>query len=143
MAATASCASACARAGLSPAIETAARASASSLPPWRLRKILGRIEAGLDRRISLSELAALIGLSTSHFSRAFKNSVGDTPQSFIRHRRIERAKILLAETDAGLAEVAQDCGFSDQAHFTRAFHSLVGLPPRRWRASHGAPALNR
>ncbi|RRN63977.1 helix-turn-helix domain-containing protein [Caulobacter sp. 602-1] len=117
-----------------------AHAEASPLPPWRLRKILGRIEAGLDQRIKLSELAALTGLSTGHFSRTFKNSVGDTPLSFIRRRRIERAKVLMAETSAGLAQVAQDCGFCDQAHFTRAFHHLVGLSPHRWRVGLRGPA---
>lgn len=104
-----------------------------SLPPWRLRKIVSRIDAHLDRQIRISELAELAGLSTSHLARTFKNSVGVTPLGFIRRRRIERAKMLLANTSAALAQVAQDCGFSDQAHFTRAFHDLVGLPPSRWR----------
>lgn len=106
-----------------------------SLTPWRLRKVLSRIDAHLDRQIRLSELAELAGLSTSHFTRTFKNSVGTTPLSFIRHRRIERAKTLLVETSTCLAQVAQDCGFFDQAHLTRVFRDMVGVPPSRWRKS--------
>jgi AraC-like DNA-binding protein len=121
-------------------LEACPHVRAPSLAPWRLRRIVSCIDAHLDRPIRLSELAELAGLSSSHFTRTFKNSVGSTPLSFIRHRRIERAKTLLAETSTCLAQVAQDCGFSDQAHFTRAFHALVGLPPSRWRKSIRASA---
>lgn len=116
-------------------LETRPGVKAPFLPPWRLRKIMCCIDAHLDRQIRVSELAQVAGLSMSHFARAFKNSVGVTPQSFIRRRRIERAKTLLADTSAALAQVAQDCGFCDQAHLTRAFHDLVGQPPSRWRKS--------
>ncbi|KRA61201.1 hypothetical protein ASD89_04130 [Caulobacter sp. Root656] len=116
-------------------LKTCPGVKAPFLPPWRLRKIMSCIDAHLDRQIRISELAEVASLSMSHFARAFKNSVGVTPQSFIRRRRIERAKKLLSDTSTALAQVAQDCGFCDQAHLTRAFHDLVGLPPSRWRKS--------
>jgi len=109
------------------------RARATILPEWRLRKVVRHIEIHLDRQIRLSELAELACLSPSHFTRTFKSSVNATPRDFIRERRVERAKVFLAGSSIGLAQVAQACGFSDQAHFTRTFHDRVGLPPHRWR----------
>lgn len=112
-----------------------ARPRTTILPTWRLRKVVRHIEGHLDRQIRLSELADLACMSPSHFTRTFKSSVNVTPQDFIRRRRIERAKTFLASSSIGLAQVAQACGFSDQAHFTRTFHELVGQPPSRWRRS--------
>jgi AraC-like DNA-binding protein len=106
---------------------------ALSMAPWRMRKVLRHIEGHLHRRIRVSELAELAGLSASHFSRAFRDDLNATPKSFIRRNQIERAKALMAGSDCSLAQIAQECGFSDQAHFTRAFRDLVGLPPSCWR----------
>lgn len=105
----------------------------TTMAPWRFRKVVAYIESHLDRRIRLSDLAALTGLSAGHLNRTFKATVDVTPQGFIRQRRIERAKALLMQSDLRLAQIAQDCGFADQAHFTRKFRDLVGLPPNRWR----------
>ena len=72
----------------------------------------------------------------SHFARAFRDSVGLTPHSYIVRRRLLQAQELLAKTEQPLAEIALSTGFADQSHFTRRFHQFVGLPPRKFRAQH-------
>lgn len=106
---------------------------ATTMAPWKLRKVVAYIDSHLDKRIRLSDLTDLAGFSPGHLSRTFKAALDATPQDFIKRRRIERAKILLIQSDLRLAQIAQDCGFSDQAHFTRKFRDVVGLPPSRWR----------
>jgi AraC family transcriptional regulator len=99
----------------------------------RLRACLDHIERNLHREIALAELADLAGLSTAHFARAFRRSLGEPPYRYFRRRRIERAKALLAETDQGIAQVALECGYAAQSHFSSAFKLLTMTTPAAWR----------
>jgi AraC-like DNA-binding protein len=72
----------------------------------------------------------------SHFARSFKASFGVPCHRWLTEHRIQRAQELLAAKDAPLAEIADQCGFSDQAAFTRTFHRLVGVAPGQWRREH-------
>jgi len=103
------------------------------LAPWQARRIKAEIEARCGESLKVSELAASLGLSASHFSRAFKTTFGACAGDYLRGRRVARAQRLMLEGRLGLAEIALQCGFSDQAHFSRVFSATVGMPPHRWR----------
>ena len=107
----------------------------SGLAPWQIRKIDDLIEERISRSITLDKLAAAVRLSSSHFGRAFKISFGETPHSYILRRRIALARKLMLETQASLAEIALDCGMSDQSHLTRVFKRFTGMSPNAWRRS--------
>jgi AraC-like DNA-binding protein len=104
------------------------------LPPARAQRICEFIEANLDQNISLESLAEMAGLSTHHFARAFKQTLGMPPHCYVLQRRIERAQQMLRDTDLSLSEIALSAGFSDQSHLTRHFRRLTGVPPSvmRW-----------
>ena len=70
------------------------------LSPAALRRVEVYVEAGLERRLPLAELAARAGLSVFHFARAFRVSTGLTPRAFVEARRIARARQLIADTRA-------------------------------------------
>jgi len=91
------------------------------------------IEAHPERDVGLGDLAALAGLSRFHLLRAFRREVGVTPHAFVTGRRIARAKRLLTD-DRPLIDVALDCGFYDQSHFSRTFKAWTGVPPGQYRA---------
>ncbi|MCW3846947.1 AraC family transcriptional regulator [Sphingomonas sp. LB-2] len=99
----------------------------------RLRACLDHIERNLHRDLALAELAELANLSTPHFARAFRRSLGEPPYRYFRRQRIERAKRLLAETDQGIAEVALECGYAAQSHFSSAFKLLTMKTPAAYR----------
>jgi len=103
------------------------------LAPWQERRAKEIIEANLNGEVPLAQLARECGLSTSHFSRAFKDTVGMPPHQWLLHRRIETATLLLRDRQFSLPEVALACGFSDQSHFTRVFTRLSGTSPGAWR----------
>ena len=103
------------------------------LAPGQIRRISRYIESNLAAPIRNRELAAIVRLSPSHFSRAFKESFADTPHRYVMGRRMERAKALMVTTDASLGRIAAECGFSDQPHFNRIFRRLLGDRPRTWR----------
>jgi AraC-like DNA-binding protein len=102
------------------------------LSPWQIRKVTSHIEINLDKSIKSGDVAALLGLSPSHFSRAFRNSFGDSPLEYVIRRRMERAQGLMLSTDATLSQVALECGLADQAHFSRLFRRIVDESPRAW-----------
>lgn len=110
-----------------------ARPLQGGLTGHRLRACLDHIERNLHRDVALAELAELAGLSTTHFARAFRRSLGEPPYRYFRRRRIERAKTLLAETDQGIAQVALECGYAAQSHFSSAFKLLTMKTPAAWR----------
>jgi len=103
------------------------------LSPPKLKRVIEFIEANLHESIGLDDLAQAAGLSANHFLRVFKLATGETPYHFLRARRLERARRLLAEGPMPLAELALECGFANQAHFTAAFSREVGISPGRYR----------
>jgi AraC family transcriptional regulator len=103
------------------------------LAPWQLRRAHEFISANLGRDTSIDQLANETGLSSSHFARAFKQTVGVAPHQWLLQKRIDRAKELLRRTDMELSEIALSCGFGDQSHFTRVFTRLERSTPGKWR----------
>jgi AraC-like DNA-binding protein len=107
----------------------------SGLSRERLKRVCDYIEAHLDDRLTLTEIAGVACLSAYHFSRSFKQAVGVGPRRYIVQRRVERAKTLMRRTDQPLAWIAQEAGFTDQSHLTAEFRRRVGVTPGRFRAA--------
>jgi AraC family transcriptional regulator len=103
------------------------------LAPRRLRLVQDYIEANLSSEITLADLAAIAGVSNTHFCRSFHRSAGLASHRYIIHRRVERAKTLLAESMLPIAEIALAVGFGNQSHMTTHFRRVVGTTPRRFR----------
>jgi len=103
------------------------------LPRWRLLRVARHIEDNISNRLSILELADVAQLSTSHFSRAFRATVGVSPHGYVTRRRVAAAQAMIAATDYPLAEVAVMCGTADQAHLNRLFTRHCGVTPGVWR----------
>lgn len=104
------------------------------LPPRLTHQIREYIDSHLSENISLDKMAEMAGLSVFHFARAFRQSFGTPPHSYLLRRRIERAHHLLKRTELALSEIALSIGFFDQSHFARHFRRLTGVTPSaaRW-----------
>jgi AraC family transcriptional regulator len=108
------------------------------LAPARLRQLQDYIEAHLDQPLSLLELAAIAGLSSSHLKTLFRRSTGMPVHQYVMRQRVERARELLQHSDAPLSQIALDVGFAHQSHMARCMQRLLGVAPsalRRARAS--------
>lgn len=103
------------------------------LAPWQARVLKTHIETHLDVSLRTKELAKLVQLSSFHFCRVFRVSFGNSPHGYVTRRRIERAQGLILTTKLPLGQIAIDCGFADQAHFTKLFRRLTGESPGEWR----------
>lgn len=115
-------------------LQEGARRTTGGLAPWQARRAKDLLAANLSSPPSVSEVAKEVGLSSSHFSRAFKASIGRSPHAWLQEVRVDHAKDLLIDPEISLAAVAMESGFADQSHFTRIFGRVTGATPGCWRA---------
>jgi AraC family transcriptional regulator len=106
------------------------------LASWQINRVVGYIEANLGSSIQAKDLAAQVSLSTSHFFRGFKASVGLTPFEYVSQRRVELALKLMRTTSEPLSQIAVQCGLCDQSHLCRLFRRLIGQTPDAWRRAN-------
>ena len=93
----------------------------------RIKPALRRLESGED--CSAEELAALVGLSVSHFRMLFKQTTGYTVVQYKNYMRVLRARDLLLMRNYTVGEVAEKVGIPDLFYFSRLFKQFIGFPP--------------
>ena len=113
------------------------------LPDIVRRHVVELIDENLDAPPDVHSLAGLAGLGTLAFLRAFKATLGYTLHQYVLHRRIERAKLLLASPSPALTTVALELGFASHAHFTTAFRVHTGCTPSEFRQAQGFQRVAR
>jgi AraC-like DNA-binding protein len=74
-----------------------------------------------------------VRLSMGYFSRAFRQTFGESPFAYIMRRRVRRAQQLMLTSRRPLSQVALECGMCDQSHLCRVFRRVVGINPNAWR----------
>lgn len=107
--------------------------ASGGLTPAQMRRLAVALKARADRRMTVAEMAAAVGLSESWFAAVFKQTTGQTPLQWQLAQRIAQARRLLSDSGLTVADVASQLGFSDQAHLTRAFRQVMGETPAAWR----------
>jgi AraC family transcriptional regulator len=99
----------------------------------RLREVLIYIEDNLSQNLSLADIAAVAGLSVSHFKSLFRESVGMPAHQYLIRRRVERAKELLTEGKLPISQIAHEVGFAHQSHLARHLRRVLGVSPKTLR----------
>jgi AraC family transcriptional regulator len=87
------------------------------------------INDNLQRKLTLAEIAGVAHMSPDHFGRSFKEATGLSPHQYVIHRRVERARSLLADTNLTVTEVAHAVGFSNSSHLAHHLRRLLGVSP--------------
>ncbi len=100
----------------------------------RIHQVLDYIEAHLEDNLSLETLSGLAHYSPFHFHRIFKMVTGETPNGYVKRKRIEKAaSVLLRKKDITISELSFRYSFTSNSSFTRAFKSFYGLSPTDFR----------
>jgi AraC family transcriptional regulator len=99
----------------------------------RLRRALSYIEDNLGQDISLRDIATVAGLSVSHFTPLFRETVGLPVHQYLIRRRVERAKDLLSQSKMPISQIALETGFAHQSHLSRHMRRLLGVSPKTYR----------
>jgi AraC family L-rhamnose operon regulatory protein RhaS len=83
--------------------------------------------------LRVEQVAASVFLSPDRFTEVFAQGMGRTPRDYLRHLRVEQAKMLLTTTDLPIARVAEESGFGEAAYFTRVVRAETGMTPSAYR----------
>jgi len=100
------------------------------LAPKMAARVIDFIEAHLDQRLTLTELAGHAALSVPHFKVLFRETLGMPVHQYVVQRRVERAKTLLLEGKLSASQIALDTGFAHQSHMAHWMNRLLGVTPR-------------
>lgn len=100
----------------------------------RLDVVRDYVEDHLARPLQLAELAALAGVGVRRFGAIFQAETGCSPQVYVLRRRVERAKMLLRDSELSLAQIARAVGFTGAAQLARVFCQHAGVPPGTYRS---------
>jgi AraC family transcriptional regulator len=109
------------------------------LAQWQQRLVTAYIQEHLNERIPIGTLAQLVRLSPYHFCRVFKQSLGMPPHRYQTKRRVEQAKLLLANRAGSMMEIGRAVGFSSRNAFATAFRKATGIAPADYRRSVAPP----
>lgn len=114
------------------AVSARADRATSDAPRW-LRQAREFLHDRFTEEVTLSSVAAAVGVHEAHLARQFRRYYDRTPGEYVVNLRIEFARRALEETDMLLTDLAAAAGFCDQSHFTRRFKQAVGVPPGQYR----------
>ncbi|WP_321344284.1 response regulator [Breoghania sp.] len=104
-----------------------------------VQDVLNYIERNLHKGITLEEAAGFANISSCYLSRLFRKEMGVTFISYLKTKRIDRAKELLADSDLPITNVSLDLSFQDANYFCKAFKKEVGVSPSEYRRNHRSP----
>ena len=98
-----------------------------------VRRCVNLLSERMSEEIRIEELAKELGISVAYLQRLFRQVHGMTIVDYLNRMRIERAKLLLLNTDDPVVEIAMEAGFNSRQHFTRVFTSLERISPQEYR----------
>lgn len=99
----------------------------------RLQPVFDLLEDSFAQPIKVQDAARACAMSSSHFMRLFKVTVGQSFCSYLTNFRIAKAQHLLMDKEVPIAEISQQVGFCSQSYFGEVFRTLVGTTPRTYR----------
>jgi len=99
------------------------------------KPLLKYIEESYMKPITLTEMALLSNISTSHFSLLFREYFHQTPVDYLNSYRIEQSCLYLTNSSLSITEIAQLCGFSDSAYFVKVFKKYKKITPKKYRTT--------
>jgi AraC-like DNA-binding protein len=100
----------------------------------RLISVLEYIEGNLDAPLERKDLAKKSHLSVSRFAVLFRTVMGVSPADYVREVKLRRGQSLLLSTSLTVVEIAKQCGFKSEFHFSRLFKTRFGSSPTFYRA---------
>jgi AraC-like DNA-binding protein len=113
-----------------------------SLPPSRyLLRAKDLADAHYAEPLTVADLASAAKLSPARFSREFRRTFGESPHQYLLTRRLERAAVLLRNTDWTVLRICLAVGLTSVGSFTTSFRRMYGATPTAYRAAYPSARL--
>lgn len=100
---------------------------------YRFRPLLDHIDSSFMNPITTAEMANVCEMSPNHFLKVFHKYFNQAPHEFLKTYRLERASVLLINTDLSITDIAYNCGFYDASYFVKVFKKYRGMTPKKYR----------
>ena len=97
------------------------------------QKAMKYVDDNFDKKITAKDICSYAGCSKSTLFSNFKKSYGIAVNEYINDKRLKKAELLLTESNESIANVAAECGFSDQSYFSKVFSGKHGITPSEYR----------
>ena len=107
----------------------------STIKNEHIKAAISYIKANYKNDLSLTEVANYVNLTTYHFSKLFKSTIGTSFINYITTLRIEKAQDMLLDTFMSVAEISKNSGFSSTNNFFRVFKKITGMSPQQYRST--------
>jgi AraC-like DNA-binding protein/CheY-like chemotaxis protein len=101
--------------------------------PFILKAVVKYIDDNISAKIDINELSQMTRWSGQHFIRVFTQYMGDTPYQYILKKKMEKAKVLITETDISMKDIAFELGFQSYGNFCKIFKRETGKNPDEFR----------
>ncbi|MCH2155168.1 MAG: AraC family transcriptional regulator [Opitutales bacterium] len=99
----------------------------------RMNQLIRKVRAKPQNRWSIKEMAHIVGMSPTHFTRVFTRQIGQSPGRFLIETRLEMARSFLEISTMPVAEIAAKLGYHDAFAFSHQFKKYQGVSPKAWR----------
>jgi transcriptional regulator GlxA family with amidase domain len=99
----------------------------------KLLSVIDLMEQNLEEPLGRAALASSAGLSTRQLERLFRKYLGRSPARYYLELRLNKARLLLLQTNMSVIDVALACGFVSASHFSKCYRDFFGRTPRRER----------
>ena len=106
----------------------------------RIAEAMAFIRANAHRKLTVALLAKRAAMSSSHFAHRFREVAQVSPMRYLKHVRLDHARVLLLQQGLRAGEVATRSGYASLAHFTRDFKQQFGVAPGQYARAVGSAA---
>ena len=103
-----------------------------AIPPW-LRRVRELLHDRCVEHLSMDDIARSAGVHPVHLAQVFRRHYGLTVGEYVRRLRIQRGAQALLTSTRPIADIAAECGFCDQSHFSRVFKRVTSISPAQYR----------
>ena len=101
--------------------------------PEPVTRVFDAVEAEPDRAWKATDLAPVAGISYSHLRSLFHNLVQESIHAFLQQRRLDRARLLLTQSELSVKQIAEQLHFGSEFYFSRFFKAHTGVSPSHFR----------
>ncbi|MFA3783457.1 AraC family transcriptional regulator [Melioribacteraceae bacterium 4301-Me] len=101
-------------------------------PPLWLKTIINYMDANPEDKLSIGNLAEMVGVHPVHFINTFRKHYNMTPAEYLRQKKIELICKDLSTTNNSLLDIIFKYNFSDQSHFIKFFKKYLGITPSQY-----------